>query len=109
MDLTLETPVEKLPLVGPVYARRLKKLGIETAENFLYHIPFRYENFSVIAPIASCRPGETVTIQGTVEGIKNEYTKHGKKIQKAKVRDETGSLEVVWYNQPFLVKNIHPG
>lgn len=109
MDLSLQTPVEKLPLVGPVYAKRLKRLEIETAGDLLCHFPFRYEDYSTVAPIASCQPGETLTLQGIVETIKNVYTKRGKKIQRAEFTDKTGSLAVVWYNQPFLIKNIHPG
>lgn len=109
MELTLETPVAKLPLIGPTFARRLKRLGIETAEDLLYHFPFRYEDYSVVAPIGSLQDGETVTIQGEVSEMKNVYTRHGKKIQKAKVFDKTGSLEVVWYNQPFLVRTIYRG
>lgn len=109
MNLTLETPVAKLPLIGPTFARRLKKLGIETAEDFIFHFPFRYQDYSIIAPITSVREEETVTIQGQVQEIKNVYTKYGKKIQKAKISDKTGLLDVVWYNQPFLVRTIYPG
>lgn len=109
MELTLETPVAKLPLIGPTFARRLKRLGIETAEDLLYHFPFRYEDYSIVAPIVSLQDGETVTVQGEVSEMKNVYTRHGKKIQKAKISDDTGTLEVVWYNQPFLVRTIHQG
>lgn len=109
MDLSLETRVARLPLVGQVFARRLKRLEIETAQDLLYHFPFRYDDYSVIAPIASLQDGETVTVQGEVEEMKNIYTKYGKKIQKAKIFDKTGSLEVVWYNQPFLVRAIYLG
>lgn len=109
MDLTLETPVAKLPLIGPTFARRLKRLGIETAEDLLHHFPFRYEDYSIVAPIGSLQDGETVTIQGEVGEMKNVYTRHGKKIQKAKISDDTGTLEVVWYNQPFLVRTIYQG
>lgn len=107
--MELSTPIEKVFMVGPTYGKRLKKLGIETVEDLLYHFPFRYENYALVSKIGLVQPGETVTIKGRVEEIKNEYTKHGKKIQKAKVSDETGIIEVVWYNQPFLVKVIPPG
>jgi ATP-dependent DNA helicase RecG len=107
--MTLSTPIEKLFMVGPTYARRLKRLGIETAEDLLYHFPFRYIDYSLVSPISKIQPGETVTIKGEVLSMKNEYTSRGKKIQKAKIFDQTGEIEVVWFNQPFLVKTIKPG
>lgn len=106
--LPLPTPVTSLKMVGPTYALRLKKMGIETVEDLLYHIPFRYEDFSIISKINLLQTGERVTVVGTIVSIGNVYTKQGKKIQKAKIADETGEIEVVWYNQPFLVNLLRP-
>lgn len=107
--MTLDTPVSKLFMVGPTYAKRLKKLGIETVGDLVTHFPFRYDDFSLISPISQIQVGEMVTIQGEIFSMKNEYTKHGKKIQKAKVADETGQIEITWFNQPFLVRVIRVG
>lgn len=107
--MDLDTPVEKIYMTGPIYARRLKKLGIETAEDLLHHFPFRYQDYSLISKTANLQAGETVTIQGVVEEIKNNYAKNRRRIQKARVSDETGSIEITWFNQPFLVKTIKAG
>lgn len=107
--MELSTPVSQLFMVGPTYAKRLTKIGIETIEDLIYHFPFRYEDYSLISPIARIQAGETVTIKGKVVSIKNEYTKHRKKLQKAQVFDGAGKLEIVWFNQPFLVKTIKVG
>lgn len=107
--MTLDTPVSKLFMVGPTYARRLKKLGIETVENLINHFPFRYDDYSLVSKIGRVQPGEKITLQGEVLSIKNEYTKYGKKIQKAKIADETGEVEITWFNQPFLVRVIKVG
>ena len=92
-----------------MYAGRLGKLGIFTFEDFLYHIPFRYENYSLISKIGNLQPGEVVTVKGNVIEINNEYTRRFKKIQKAKVKDDTGEIDVIWFNQPFLLKTIRRG
>src|SRR5436309_1488452 len=92
-----------------MFARRLEKLGILKIEDFLYHIPSRYDDFSLISKISQTQAGETVTIQGVVEELKNEFTRGYKKIQKAKIKDETGIIEVIWFNQPFIVKTIAVG
>src|SRR3989344_8727783 len=105
--MNLQTPVTTAGRVYKLYARRLEKLGIKTFEDFLYHIPFRYDDFSLISKINRVQPGEIVTIQGTVSEINNELTKNFKKLQKAEIADETGSIEVVWFNQPYLTRVIH--
>ncbi len=100
-------PVEKAGRIFKIYARRLEKLGIKTFEDFLYHIPSRYDDFSLISKINRVQPGEVVTIQGIVSEINNEFTKNFKRLQKAEIADETGTIEVVWFNQPYLTKVIH--
>jgi len=107
--LSLKTLVSELFMVGPVYVKRLKKLGIEKVEDLLYHFPHRYEDYSIISEINKVQPGETVTVRGKIQKIKNEYTKSGKRVQKATVEDETGSIDVVWFNQPFLVRILKSG
>lgn len=109
MDLTLSTPVQYVPRVGPRMAGGLKKLGIETVEDLIFYPPFRYDDFSLVSEIGKVRPGETVTIKGTIEKIKNFYTKSGKKIQEATVADATGRITVIWFNQPFLLRILPEG
>lgn len=92
-------------MVGPTYAARLTKLGITTIKDLLYHLPFRYENFANVKKIQNISPGENISIIAKIIKFENVYTKNSKRFQKAIVADETGELEVVWYNQPFL-KNI---
>ncbi len=104
--MNLHDPLETLGRVFKMYAGRLGKLDIYTIEDLLYHFPFRYDNFSLISKIATIQPGEKITIQGQVLSIDNIYTKNRKKIQKAMIADDTGTIEIVWYNQPFLTKYI---
>lgn len=96
-------------MVGPAYAKRLTKLGILTVTDLLTHFPTRYEDFSLISVIDKLQAGETVTVCATVNSIKNIYTKNHKKIQQAIVSDETGSMEIIWFNQMFLTRTILKG
>lgn len=105
--MNLQTPIRTAGHIYKLFARRLEKLGILTFEDFLFHIPSRYDDFSFISKINRVRPGEIVTIQGTVSQINNEFTKNFKRLQKAEIADETGTIEVVWFNQPYLTKVIH--
>ncbi|MCL5746834.1 MAG: ATP-dependent DNA helicase RecG [Patescibacteria group bacterium] len=92
-----------------MYAGRLEKLGIIKLEDFLLHIPFRYEDYSVISKINQLSQGETVTVQGNVVDIKNEFTRRFKKLQKAKISDGTGTIDVIWFNQPFILNTVKRG
>jgi len=107
--MDINDSVEKLPFVGQTFAKRLAKLNIRTIQDLINYFPFRYDNYSLISKVIRVQAGETVTIKAKVESIKNEYTKLGKKIQKATVSDNTGSIEIVWFNQPFLIKTIKVG
>ncbi len=101
-----KTPIIEAGRIFKMYASRLEKLGIVNLEDFLYHVPFRYENFALVSKIGHLQLGEAVTIEGTVLSIKNEFTRRFKKIQKATVVDETGSIDLIWFNQPYLTKYI---
>lgn len=107
--MNLQTPVRQAGNIFTRYANRLEKLGIKKIEDFLYHIPFRYEDYSLVSKIANIQPGEIVTIKGEVTEIKNEYTRRWKNLQKAKIADETGEINIVWFNQPFIPKILKKG
>jgi len=104
--VNLNSPIEKLPLVGPSSAKRLEKLGIKTIEDLLNHFPFRYDDFSLISQISQIQPGETVSIIGQVTKIVNLFSKTGKRIQEATIADKSGEIKCLWFNQPYLVKTF---
>lgn len=107
--MKLTSSIISLPSVGPAYTRRLEKLEIFTIEDLFLHVPFRYLDFRNTKAIALVIPDELVTIAGEIISIKNIYTKWGKKFQLAKVTDKTGSITVIWFNQPFLIKSLPEG
>ncbi len=109
MTLSLTTPIEALSSVGKKRAELLKRLGIHTVKDMLYHFPFRYEDYSLITPIAEAQLGETITIYGTVLSMKFFVTKYGKKIIEGKVVDNTGIMTIIWFNQQYLLRVIREG
>lgn len=89
-----------------MYAKRLEKLEIFTFHDLLYHLPSRYEDYSIVSTIGALQAGERVTVQGQVLTCGNTYTRSHKTIQKVTIADGTGSLDLTWFNQPFIVKNL---
>jgi len=104
--MNLQAPITTAGHIYKLFARRLEKLDIKTFEDFLHHIPFRYDDYSLISKINRVQPGKVVTIRGVVSEISNEFTKNFKRLQKAEIADDTGTIEVVWFNQPYLTKII---
>ena len=107
--LYLDTPVTYLKGVGPARADALRRLGIITAGDLLFHIPHRYEDASTVSPIRSLEPGMDGTIVGTVISKGIIPTRKGLRIFQAVLRDETGMMEVSWPGQPFLDRTINKG
>lgn len=90
-------------------ADRLDKLGIETVEDLINYYPFRYQNYALISPLNKLQEGEIVTVRGVIENIDNQYLRGAKTIQKAVLTDESGEIEVSWFNQPFLTQALKKG
>ncbi len=105
----LDMPVNYLKGVGPARAEMLRRLGIVTARDLLYHIPHRYEDASTINPIASLEPGMDGTIIGKVISKGIIPTRKGLRIFQAVLQDDSGMIEASWPGQPFLDRTIEKG
>lgn len=93
-----------------IQKKALSKLGINTIEDLLYHFPVRYGDTSKMKAIESLTKGEDATIFGTISGLKTSKA-FIKKIPMSEgtVTDDTGSIKVVWFNQPYIAKMHHEG
>jgi len=108
--MSLTAPVEKILNVGPVYQKKLKRLGIKTVRDLLFHFPHRYEDFSNVIPICKIKPNQSCCIQGRILEIETSKTWKKKMfLTQALVRDNTATIRVVWFNQPYLAKVLKNG
>ncbi|MEA2097563.1 MAG: ATP-dependent DNA helicase RecG [Patescibacteria group bacterium] len=108
--LTLKTKIEKLSLIGPAYVKKLHRVGIKTVGDLLFYFPFRYDDFSEVKKISEVELGEVVSVRGKIIEIKNIRTwKRKMNITEALIEDETSAIKAVWFNQPFLVRNLKKG
>jgi ATP-dependent DNA helicase RecG len=102
----LEQSIDKLPSTSQTTIKRFKKIGIKTFFDLLNYFPFRYENYSLISFIEKAQPGEKITLKGKIIDKKEERTKKGLRLQKFLLYDGTGKIEIIFYNQPYLLKVI---
>ncbi len=107
--LHLNSPIGELPRVGEQMTAKLQKLGILYVRDLFLHYPRTYDNQTDIRKIVYVVQNEQNTLRVVVNQIKNVRTKHRKVFTEAKVSDDSGSLLVVWFNQPFLINQIKPG
>lgn len=98
-----ELPIQYVRGVGPKRAALLAKLGIHTVEEAIWMIPWRYEDRSKMTPIGQVALGVTTTVCGTVTRARlNRIPRRRLSILEATIEDDTGSLQAVFFNQPYL-------
>lgn len=87
--------------------KKLVKLNIKNIGDLFFHFPHRYDDFSQLITIDQLQVGQTATIQGRIVEIKTSRTWQKKmSLTEAIVKDKTGSLRVIWFNQPYLVQTL---
>lgn len=89
--------------VGPARVELLHKLGINTLEDIITYFPREYEDRGNIKKIEELAIGETASFKATVASRMVETKiRPGMTIYKLVVRDDTGSMMLVWFNQTYL-------
>lgn len=108
--LTLETDIININRVGAATAKKLKKLGVATVRDLLFYFPFRYDDFTHLTPIDKLQPGMSANVVGQIELIQNKRSwKKRMNITEALISDGTETLKVIWFNQPFIARNLRVG
>ncbi|MBU1084871.1 MAG: ATP-dependent DNA helicase RecG [Candidatus Beckwithbacteria bacterium] len=107
--ITLVSPVNQIPFVGPTYLTRLHKLNIFSIKDLLHHYPSRHDDLSIITKIISVKPNQVFTIKAEVVSCQNIFTKNNKKIQEAIIKDQSGSIKAIWFNQIYIPNTLKGG
>jgi ATP-dependent DNA helicase RecG len=94
--------------VGPRVAELLQLRGIETAEDLLYHLPFRYEDRRNPVPLDEIKSGETVSIIGEVRGSTLLRTRK-MPIFELTLGQGRHAIKCVWFHGSYLVNRFHAG
>lgn len=106
---SLDSPVTVLRGISTITQERLEHLEIRTVRNLLYHFPFRYDDFTQLQRINRLALGTEVTVVGAIWQVKMSRMAGGRTVTRATVSDGTGSIEVSWFNQPYLERQLTRG
>lgn len=88
----------------------LKRLGIFCVQDLLLHLPFRYEHAGEASTIAGLTAGMQVSLVGVITKLEAKRAWKSKRpIAQGKLSDPSGSIKVLWFNQPYLAKMVAEG
>lgn len=96
--------------LGAQAAKKLGEVGISTYRQLLDHLPRRYEDRRALPDYEALVEGETATITGQVMSRVGSRSRRGMHLMRASLRGQSGhKVTAVWFNQPWLEKQIYPG
>lgn len=98
MELTSSLSV--LKGIGPAVAAKFAVLGLRTIGELIDYYPRRYDDYSQLSPISQIKPGQ-VTIRAIIKQARGSYARRGMHITEAVASDATGSVRLIWFNQPY--------
>ena len=108
--LTASTPVDKLNGVGKVRAAQLTKLGIYTVGDLIYYFPRAYEKRGDIRRLSSYDSERPASYLLTVTSeVRNANIRRGLTLSKFRAFDESGSVEITFFNSPYVKDVFHIG
>jgi ATP-dependent DNA helicase RecG len=102
--------LEKYSRLDTAHKNALKKLGLVTVKDLLYHFPTRYGDTSEVMSIASTSIGDKAVFFGRLTNPKTSKGFRSKiAMAEAWIEDESGRIKAVWFHQPYIAKMIHEG
>ncbi len=108
--MQFSTPITKIPNIGPAYQKKLGKLKIKTVGDLLFHFPVSYEDFSKKNSISSIFHKGKYVVLGEITAISSGRTaRRNFSYAEITLKDSTGKIKSIWFNQPYLAKSFKKG
>jgi ATP-dependent DNA helicase RecG len=103
--LDINAPASALKGIQAKTAEKLARVGVHTVRDLLYYFPFRHNDFARLRTVSELTPGEDETVRVRVWSA-NETQFGTRKGSEATVGDESGMMRAVWFNQPWVAKQL---
>lgn len=104
--MDLSSPIEEVKGVGPKTAALLREVSLRTIGDLIYCLPRVYEDYQTTTAIEDLRPGKVI-VRGKIGDLQVvRATRRRLTITQGVIRDATGAIRTVWFNQPYRAKQF---
>lgn len=108
--IVLQNLISKYTRITKEQEKSLKRLGLITVQDLLYHFPYYYNHSTTSMNLNNIEENKPVTIHGSIHNLSLGKTwKTKKAVAKAQVRDTNGSIDIQWFHQPYVAKMFQEG
>lgn len=104
-----DTPIIELKGVGEKTRQLFEKAGIKTVGDLLAHFPRDYEIYQEPVSVAEACPGQVCAIRVFITGILSQKKIRNLSILTVSAADQTGAIQLTFFNMPFMKKVLKPG
>lgn len=102
-------PLTAIKGVGEKTARLFSKLNVTNVEELLHYYPRAYDAFREPQPVKSLVPETTAAVEGVLTKTADVVRFSHLQVTMVHLRDETGTVQLNWYNMPFLRSTLKAG
>lgn len=103
--MNLDSPLDEIKGVADKLSSKFSRLGLSNVRDLINYYPRRYDDYSLISNISKLRPGPA-TIEVKITQVGGHYVRRGMHITEAIARDASGSVRLVWFNQPYRLTSL---
>lgn len=101
-----DSSITEIKGIGDALASKLEKLNIFTVKDLLFHVPYRYQDTSEVLSLKQFLEAGKGTFIAEIVSVKTFYTKFRKQITTVRVKDDTASASLTYFNQSYLSKTL---
>jgi ATP-dependent DNA helicase RecG len=107
--LKLDSQVQYIKGIGPKRSLYFKKIGVEIINDLLFLVPRRYIDYSDIFKIKNLQINNETTVIGKIQLVELQKIKNRVNLTKILLTDNSGSINIKWFNRPDLKKKFKVG
>lgn len=105
----LHQPVQYLKGVGPKRAALLRRCGIVTVWDAVNYFPYRHEDRRALTLVKDVQDDAFVTVCGVIDSIDARPTRRFRSVVQVGLKDRTGTIYGIWFNQPWMAEKFKYG
>lgn len=104
----MQSQLTEIKGIGDATARLFATIGVHDVQDLINYYPRAYNDFSNVQKIGSIKPGP-ITIKANIKQVTDRYVRRGMHITEAVASDDSGSIRLIWFNQPYRKQSIIAG